>query len=61
MIVKSVMPFLMGMLASDPNFRKATIPSYKIDAKKEEQQLSKQKLQKLKGKKARKNRGKNRL
>ena len=60
MRVNSVMPLLMGLLASDSNFRRVSIPSHKIERKEEEQQLSKQKLQKLKGKKARKNRGKNR-
>ena len=38
---------------------RASIPSHKIEQKKEEIQLSKQQIQKLKGKKARKNRGRN--
>lgn len=36
------------------------IPSHKIEQKKVEEQLSKQELQRMKGKKARKNRGRNR-
>jgi len=40
--------------------RPTQISSHKIEQKKEEIQLSKRQLQKLKGKKARKNRGKNR-
>ena len=48
-----------GMLMNDP-IAVPKISSHKIETKKEVQQLSKQKLQKLKGKKARKNRGNNR-
>ena len=61
--MKPAVPLMMGlagMLANDPNFRKASIPSHKIEARKEVQQLSKTRIQKLKGKNARKNRGSNR-
>ena len=51
---------LAGMLMNDRSFQVAKIPSHKIEAKKEVQQLSKRRIQKLTGKKARKNRGKNR-
>lgn len=55
-----LMAGLAGMLMNDP-IRIPKIPSHKIETKEEEQQLSKKKLQKMKGKKARKNRGNNRL
>lgn len=52
---------VMGMLATLPKENwPVKISSHKIETKLEDQQLSKQKLQKLKGKKNRKNRGKNR-
>jgi len=55
---KLVLPFMLGMLATrEPP---ASIPSHKIELKKEEQALSKQKINKMKGKKNRKNRGRNR-
>ena len=58
---RSVLPIyhLAGMLMQDP-VRVPKIPSYKIESKKEVQQLSKRRIQKLKGKNARKNRGNNR-
>ena len=49
-----------GMLMNDQSFLVAKIPSHKIEAKQEVQQLSKRRIQKLKGKKNRKNRGRNR-
>ena len=52
---------LMGMMATLPERDRPTkIRSYKIEAKREEQQLSKRGLQRMKGKRARKNRGNNR-
>ena len=60
--MKPAVPLMMGlaeMLLATP-IKLPKIPSHKIEAKEEEQQLSKRKLQKLKGKKNRKNRGKNR-
>ncbi len=59
MRVKSILPLLMAMLASTTE-PPVVVPSHKIEAKKEEQQLSKRKLQKMKGKKTRTNRGRNR-
>lgn len=56
---RSVLLGLAGMLMNAP-VAVPKIPSHKIEAKKEEQQLSKQKIQKLKGKRARQNRGTNR-
>ena len=48
-------------LMSGPQVEQPTrIQSYKIEQKKEETQFSRQKLQRMKGKKARRNRGKNR-
>ena len=55
-----LMGLTSALLAADPNFQVAKIPSHKIETKEEKQQLSKRRLQKLKGKKARKNRGNNR-
>ncbi len=49
-----------GMLMNDRSFQVAKIPSHKIEAKQEDQQLSERRIQKLKGKKNRKNRGRNR-
>ena len=47
-------------LMSGPMEQPTQIRSYKIEEKKEETQLSKQEFQRMKGKKARRNRGKNR-
>jgi len=59
--MKTGMALLAGMLATVPEKdRPVVISSYKIETKKEEQQLSKCKMQRMKGKKARKNRGNNR-
>jgi len=60
---KAALAMMMGVAATMlPREEQPTqIRSYKIEQKKEEGiQLSKQKLQKIKGKGARKNRGKNR-
>ena len=58
---KAALAMMMGMAASMlPREQPTQIKSYKIEQKEEEIQLSKQKLQKMKGKGARKNRGKNR-
>ena len=54
-----ILPLMLGMFSGHGEGR-ASIPSHKIEQKKEEVQLSKRKIQKIKGKKTRKNRGKNR-
>lgn len=59
MKARSLLPGLAGMLMNVP-VKAPKIPSHKIETKKEEQVLSKRKIQKLKGKGARKNRGNNR-
>jgi len=52
---------LMALVASLPKGdMPVKVPSHKIETKKEKEQLSKQAIQKLRGKKARKNRGKKR-
>jgi len=56
---KLILPLILGMFSGHGE-PKASIPSHKIEQKKEEVQLSKRKIQKMKGKKARKNRGRNR-
>lgn len=61
--MKAAIPLMMGlagMLYKDKSFQVPKIPSHKIEAKEEEQQLSKRRIQKLKGKRNRKNRGNNR-
>ena len=50
---------LVGLM-SRPEEQPTQIRSYKIEQKKVEEQPSKQALQRMKGKKTRKNRGKNR-
>jgi len=50
----------VGLMSSLPGDRPVKVPSYKVEQKRAEEQLSKQKLQRMKGKKNRKNRGKNR-
>lgn len=60
---KAAMALMMGMVAAlqPPGSGERTqIKSHKIVTKQVEEQLSKQKLQKMKGKKNRKNRGRNR-
>lgn len=52
---------VVGLMSGLQGERPTQIRSYKIEQKKEETQLSKQKLQKMKGKKNRKNRGRNRV
>ena len=60
MAALSLLSGVAGMLMNDRSFLVPKIPSHKIEMKEENQQLSKKKLQKLKGKKARNNRGNNR-
>ena len=50
----------VGLMSALPGDRPVKVPSHKIEQKKVEEQLSKQALQRMKGKGARKNRGKNR-
>ena len=59
---KAALAMMMGVAMSLlPKEEQPTqIRSYKIEQKKEETQLSKRQVQKMKGKKARKNRGKKR-
>jgi len=59
---KAALAMMMGVAMSLlPKEEQPTqIRSYKIEQKKEDVQLSKQQIQKMKGKKARKNRGRNR-
>ncbi len=59
--MKTGLALMLAMSATLPvGDRPAKIPSHKIETKKEEQVLSKRRIQKLKGKKAQKNRGNNR-
>lgn len=51
---------MFGMFSGDGEGGRVSIPSHKIEQPKQSTQLSKQQIQKLKGKKARKNRGRNR-
>ena len=51
---------ILGMMSALPRERPVKIPSHKIERKKTEEQLSCRRIQRMKGKKARKNRGKNR-
>ena len=54
-------PLLMGLFSTLPKEdRPMVVPSHKIESKREEQQLSKRRLGRIKGKRARKNRGNNR-
>lgn len=59
---RSIVPLVLGMLSglSRKEDRPAVIPSVKIERKEEVEQLSKQKIAKMKGKKNRTNRGRNR-
>ena len=57
---KLILPFILGMFSGAGERGRTSIPSHKIEQKKEIQQLSKRKLQKMKGKKNRKNRGRKR-
>lgn len=57
---KLILPYWLAGIFSGGEKGRASIPSHKIKQKKEVIQLSKRKIQKMKGKKARKNRGKNR-
>ncbi len=58
---KLILPFLLmsGLFARE-NVEQITIKSYPVKQPKQNTQLSKRKIQKMKGKKARKNRGRNR-
>ena len=58
---KLILPYWLAGMFSGAGKGRASIPSHKIEQKKEETQLSKQQIQKLKGKKARKNRGRKRI
>ena len=58
---KLILPFVLGMFSGHKGEAKVSIRSYKIEQKKEEIQLSKRQIQKMKGKKARKNRGRKRI
>lgn len=60
MSMNSSMLMLMALFASVPREEATSIRSYRIETKKENQQISKRKMQRLKGKKTRTNRGKNR-
>ncbi len=51
---------MVGLMSGSRVEQPTQIRSYKIKQKKEETQLSKQELQRMKGKKARRNRGKSR-
>ena len=57
---KLILPYWLAGMFSAGEKGRASIPSHKIEQKKEGDQLSKQQIQKLKGKKARKNRGRKR-
>ena len=58
---KLILPYwLVGMFSGTGEKGRASIPSHKIEQKKEEIQLSRRQIQKMKGKKARKNRGRKR-
>jgi len=57
---KLILPFMLGMFSGHGE-GKASIPSHKIEQKKEtKHEWSKRTQQKMKGKKARKNRGRKR-
>lgn len=59
--MKAGLGLLLGMMATLPmGDQPVVVPSHKIETKKEKQQLSRRQLQQMKGKKTRKNRGKNR-
>ena len=59
---RSIVPLVLGMLSglSRKEDRPVIIPSVKIESKEVVEQLSKRKIQKMKGKNRRKNRGRNR-
>ena len=58
---KAALAMMMGVAMSLlPREQPVKISSHKVEQKRPEEQLSKRKLQKMKGKKTRKNRGKNR-
>lgn len=60
MSIKSSMLLLMGLFMSLPREEATQISSYKIETKKEDEMLSMRKIQRMKGKKERRNRGNNR-
>ena len=57
---KLILPFWLAGMFSAGGKGRASIPSHKIEQKKEEIQLSRQQVQKKKGKKVRENRGRKR-
>ena len=57
---KLILPYWLAGIFSGGGKGRDSIPSHKIEQKKEEIQLSKQQIKKLKGKKARKSRGRKR-
>ena len=54
---KLILPFVLGMFSGHGEGRKVSIPSHKIEQPKQHTELSTRQVQKMKGKKARKNRG----
>ena len=58
---KLILPFVLGMFSGHKGGAKVSIRSYKIEQKKQHTELSKRQIQKMKGKKARKNRGRKRI
>ena len=57
---KLILPFVLGMFSGHKGEAKVSIRSYKIEQKKQHAEPSKRQIQKMKGKKARKNRGRKR-
>lgn len=61
---KFILPVVLGMLSRDRKETEVSIPSHKVEQKVEQEkkpeQISKRKFQKMKGKRTRKNRGRNR-
>ena len=58
---KAALAMMMGVaMSSLPREQPVKVPSCKVEQKRPEEQLSKRKINKMKGKKTRKNRGKNR-
>lgn len=61
-MANKILPLLLTLFASSfgGNNSEASIPSHQIKTPKQQTELPKQKLRKMRGKKSRKNRGKNR-
>ena len=57
---KLILPYWLAGMFSGGEKGRASIPSHKIEQKKEAVQLSRRQIQRMKGKKTRKNRGKKR-